>query len=104
MLSLIGLQIVNKAFYTHTHILADGTIITHAHVYQKNSDKAPIKKHSHSTNELLYYSQLSLFIMIVGLCLGIILQSRVYRYFEFDLPHYYYRLYLIPLHRGPPVA
>ena len=51
-------QIANRAIYFHSHILGNGTIISHAHPYQKSSDSTPYKKHHHSDYQLLFLQQL----------------------------------------------
>ncbi len=57
---LIGLMIVNKAVYFHSHILEDGQIIEHAHPFNKSTDNSdkPVN-HSHTNFELLILSQLT---------------------------------------------
>lgn len=49
-------QIYNKAIYTHSHLLDDGTIITHAHPYTKTDNSGPVTNHSHTQNQLLLFS------------------------------------------------
>lgn len=51
LLLVFAYQIVNNVVFTHTHILADGTIITHAHPYKKANNSLPITNHSHTKNE-----------------------------------------------------
>ncbi|MGD2034277.1 MAG: hypothetical protein PVF73_04420 [Bacteroidales bacterium] len=51
---LFVLQIVNKSFYTHSHLLENGNIITHAHPYNRSSDDHPFKSHHHSRSELFF--------------------------------------------------
>ena len=48
MIAVFGLILVNNALYTHSHIKSDGTLVTHAHPFNKSNDSAPIKKHQHS--------------------------------------------------------
>jgi len=54
--SIFLLSYVNKALFTHTHILPDGRIIAHAHPYlkKKTHDKnLPEHSHHHTANQ--YY-------------------------------------------------
>ncbi len=39
--------ISNKAVFTHTHRLADGTYVIHAHPYDKSEDHLPENQHHH---------------------------------------------------------
>lgn len=58
-LVFILLIVANKTFYTHSHVLDDGTVITHAHPYDKGADNAPLKNHHHTTAELLLFNILN---------------------------------------------
>ncbi len=49
-------QIMNKAVFTHAHILPNGTVIVHAHLYNKNKEPLPVTKHTHTKNEFLLLS------------------------------------------------
>lgn len=46
-------QVYSKAFYQHSHILSDGSVVTHAHPFNKSSDNSPFKRHNHASFE--YY-------------------------------------------------
>ncbi len=69
---LFGLYIVNYAFYTHRHILVDGTVITHAHPYNK-SDSKPFKSHQHSKTELVLLGVLKVLFFISGIYFAFII-------------------------------
>ncbi len=60
-LLLVILLITNKAVYSHTHILADGSIIVHAHPYDKSSEKNPLHRHHHPYYEYLNLANLDFF-------------------------------------------
>ena len=59
---IIGIHSLNTLVYTHRHLLTDGTIITHAHPFDKSSDTDPFKSHYHSTIELVFLSNLIYFL------------------------------------------
>ena len=60
----MGLLIANKALYMHTHKMADGSIIVHAHPYNKSDDPKPFKSHQHTKAEFLFLENLeSLFLL-----------------------------------------
>lgn len=52
--------------YTHSHVLDDGTVITHAHPYDEGSGSSPFPSHHHSNAELLIFSILN-FLTFVAL-------------------------------------
>jgi hypothetical protein len=61
LIVIVGIHSLNSLVYTHRHQLADGTIITHAHPFDKSSDTDPFKSHYHSTVELVFLANLTFF-------------------------------------------
>jgi hypothetical protein len=59
-------QIYNKAVYTHVHLLPDGTIVTHAHPYQKEDTSNPVTDHSHTKNTLYLLSQFQVLFCLIA--------------------------------------
>ena len=57
---LMGLLIINKVIFLHSHILNDGTIITHAHPYQTADDSKPFKSHLHTKAAFFFFSNIQL--------------------------------------------
>lgn len=53
----MGMLIANKAVFFHEHIMPDGTVIAHAHPYDKSADPEPYKTHHHSKTELFSFCQ-----------------------------------------------
>jgi len=51
----MGMLIVNKSIFTHTHKLADGTIMIHSHPYDRSNDSKPYKTHQHTKTEFLFF-------------------------------------------------
>ncbi len=100
-LSIIGMLIVNQSAFVHSHKLPDGTVITHAHPFNKN-DSGPFKEHGHSAAIFLLLDNLQLFpfvaIFMLGLVvfqfIGLIRQNCIYK------SSCYYRNTLSP--RAPP--
>ncbi len=57
--SIFLLSYVNKALFTHTHLLPDGRVVVHAHPYLKHKNNhrdknLPVQSHHH-TNQQYYY-------------------------------------------------
>lgn len=57
---IITFQIVNTICWQHVHILADGSLVTHAHPYSKHSDSSPTKQHHHTKAEMLALDNLEI--------------------------------------------
>ena len=78
----VGLLIANNVVFLHTHKLANGNIIVHAHPYDKSQDSAPFKKHNHTSKELFHISSMQLlFITAVFSILCILLTTYKKIYF-----------------------
>lgn len=71
LIIIVGLLTVNNSIYLHTHQLADGSIVTHAHPFDKTKDTAPIKSHHHTKPEFFFLQNLQLlfFILFIPLVL-----------------------------------
>ena len=48
LVSAFLLQVANRSLFLHTHILADGTIVMHAHPHEKTDESNPVPNHTHS--------------------------------------------------------
>jgi hypothetical protein len=72
MIGVMGMLITNKAVFLHVHKLEDGTIIVHAHPYDKSNDSKPYKSHHHSNAEFLFFQNLEILFLIVFLTLALI--------------------------------
>ncbi|RZT91789.1 hypothetical protein EV201_3002 [Ancylomarina subtilis] len=55
---VIGLLILNNILFTHSQILFDGSVIIHAHPYNKTSN--PPQNHHHDKDELLILANIAL--------------------------------------------
>jgi len=60
MVAVMGMLIANNAIFMHVHKLNDGTIISHAHPYDKTSDTQPHKSHQHSKVEYVLFHNLEI--------------------------------------------
>lgn len=61
--------IVNEAVFLHIHKLDDGTIIEHAHPYNKSADSQPLKSHHHTNAERLFFQHLKVLFLVTFLTL-----------------------------------
>jgi hypothetical protein len=56
-LVIIVLLLANTLLFQHRHVLADGTVIVHAHPFKKNTKGEPVD-HKHSSDQFLRLSVL----------------------------------------------
>ena len=73
MIGVIGMLVVNKIVFSHVHKLSDGTIIEHAHPFNKSADSKPFKSHHHSRAELLLFENLNILFLVLLLVLPLFL-------------------------------
>lgn len=102
LLCLVSAITINNVFYLHSHVVDEnGTVITHAHPFQKSADKLPIKKHSHSNFEYTITQGFGLFILSSVVALTFVTKVRKVQYYQFKE-----RLFKLELEktslRGPP--
>jgi len=65
MTGIIGMYVMNKVVFLHSHKLSDGTVIEHAHPYNKSSDSKPFKSHHHTKGEFLFFQNIdTLFVFV----------------------------------------
>ena len=61
----VGLVLASKILFTHTHILDDGTKITHWHLYFNTDDEGhPTHTHTELSIEDLYKIQFTFFLFL----------------------------------------
>lgn len=70
---VMGLLIANKAAYIHAHEMADGTIVYHAHPFNKKNDSEPFKSHEHTDFEFWLLGQIGVLGLLTVLFLVLIL-------------------------------
>ncbi|NPA36725.1 MAG: hypothetical protein GXO47_07740 [Chlorobi bacterium] len=73
---LMSLMIVDKALFLHTHKLDDGTIIAHAHPFNKSEDSKPFKTHHHSDSVFHFYHVVNLLFPAIVLTFTLILSYQ----------------------------
>jgi len=61
---IVGLITVNSTIYTHSHRLANGDVITHAHPFKKSADSTPFENHKHTALELYFIQNLQLLAVV----------------------------------------
>ncbi len=104
LIGLIALLIANKAIYIHTHKLPNGTIVVHAHPFNKSCDTEPFKSHKHTKGELYFFQSIeNLFPLLFLISVFISLPGKKIRRFLF-LSQYIPVLLTTHDGRAPPVS
>ena len=62
MVLTMSLLLANRAFNSHIHMLADGSVVSHAHPFSKSADDSRGMDHQHSGLEFLLLDQLDVLI------------------------------------------
>lgn len=100
-LGLIGLLLINSILFTHSQTLADGSVVVHAHPYNK-SDNAPIN-HNHHDDELLILANIALLFFTAALSFAFKKQLVNLDDIDFQQIKYIDILLFRKLGRAPPV-
>ena len=66
LIMVMGCLLVNQALYTHSHILPDGSIVSHAHPFNKTQESKHGAAHQHSSLEFKLLDQLNVLIFSVS--------------------------------------
>ncbi|MBN2699347.1 MAG: hypothetical protein JXR52_11030 [Bacteroidales bacterium] len=104
LIGVLFVIIANKAVFTHTHLLGNGEIITHAHPFDRKTDSQPSDNHHHSESELLFFQICETLYPVMFISAGLIgLLPRLKSVIHFSR-HIHYTF--IPFHTGrlPPAA
>lgn len=82
MIFIMGMVLVDKALFTHTHLMSDGTLITHSHLFDKTKESQSGKSHQHSKIEFQLFQNLQvLFLLLAGTLPIWILKGRFEKIF-----------------------
>jgi len=104
MIGILAMLIANKAVFTHTHKLSDGTLIEHAHPFDKSNDPGPYKSHHHTNTELLFFQNLEIFSLIVFLTFAFFTKVRKATYTSFVQKGYIASCISFYQGRAPPIS
>jgi len=63
MILIMGIILVNRAVYTHVHVLPDGSMIAHAHPFSKNSENNKNNSHQHSNLDIFLLDMMNVLIL-----------------------------------------
>lgn len=64
LILVMGSLMLNQALYTHNHVLPDGSIVSHAHPFNKSQESKQDASHQHSTLEFFLIQNLLLLFLV----------------------------------------
>ncbi len=103
IVALMVMLTINQCVFIHTHKLADGTIIVHAHPFNKKADSSPIKHHHHSGTELMVLQNLHLLFLSVFVVIALLNLSFKVRFYTETKLRFVPRSCNSQTDRAPPV-
>lgn len=104
MIVISGLLIINNVMFLHSHQLANGNIVTHAHPYNKSNDSAPIKSHHHSKTELIFLKNLQLLFIFTFISFIVLNVTKKQSYIVINRVFYTQGYKILYLGRAPPLV
>jgi len=77
LILIMGIMLINKAIYTHVHVLPDGSVIVHAHPFSKNTENNKGNSHHHSNLDIFLLEMMNVLILstIITITLKLFAQS-----------------------------
>ena len=97
-------QVFNNTFYLHTHVLAPGKVITHAHPYNKSNDSGPVQSHKHTWDQIITLENLEILFPVFFLLLTLISLNRKNNFVGYLLPETRTACVVLHKSRAPPLS
>ncbi len=104
LIGFMGMMITDKAVFLHTHKLSDGTIIVHAHPYNKSTDSKPFKTHHHTNTEYLFFHSLEVLFPILFLAFVLFLLYNKTKHLFFLTTKFSCSCIFYNKGRAPPIS
>ena len=76
MIFIMTVMLVNKLVYIHVHVLPNGTVVTHAHPFNKTTNSEQGQSHHHSNLEFFILHALEIMILSSAVVLTLMNLSR----------------------------
>ncbi len=89
--------------YTHVHKLEDGSLVVHAHPYDKHENEDSEETHHHSNAELYFLQSFELLFFVAVLSTVIVFGALILNLFICNIVKYKDTYILLSLGRSPPV-
>ena len=102
LIFIVGIFALNEYLYIHKHISKDGTVVIHAHPYNKSQDAGQNKSHEHSSGDLVFLGNIQTFLPAATLIFTAELVSTIITYQEQEIADHYQTVFLNNQERAPP--
>ena len=102
LIAIIGLMVFNKGAFTHAHKLADGSVVTHSHPYDKSNDSAPYKSHHHANAELFFLQNIEILFFTLSCLIAFLNAVRPGNPVDYLVSFYKEKPLLYNEERAPP--
>ena len=79
LIAVMAMLTFNQSVYLHTHKLNDGTVVTHAHPYQKTNNSTPTTSHQHSKKDYVFIGLFKLLFIASLYQLSILLKPHFHK-------------------------
>ncbi len=98
----VSFQIFNRTVFLHSHLQDDGTVITHAHPFDKSEKGEPYKSHPHSSIDYYLLDQMAFVFLMVILLLTLFIASPKSKCIQWIQKDNLSTCISIPAGRAPP--
>ena len=103
MIAVMLILMVNNMAYIHVHVLADGSMVNHAHPFSKKGEPGKGTDHTHSSHSIQFFMNLQVLFLVGLMAFGILIPaSRTQRNFSYT-PAFIPSLRRERAGRAPPV-
>jgi hypothetical protein len=103
MVALMALLLMNNSAYLHVHVMHDGSLVSHAHPFDKQGESKPGQAHHHKQLECQMLQDLQLLFLLCLSSLGLLMVFRPIAWLH-AADEQLHHVQLIPFQgRAPPV-
>ncbi len=80
LLLVMTILVFNNTVYTHVHVMPDGSLVTHAHPFQKGEDSGQGTGHQHSSSIYFLLDHFQILFFLIALSLTLLRPARNRRF------------------------
>jgi len=103
LILVVGIFAINEYLYIHKHVFKIGSIVIHAHPFNKSQDSEQNKSHQHASGDLVFLTSMASFLPAMNMVFIAVISSvtLLHKVFSEFLKSQF--LYLLNQERGPPI-